>query len=94
MTDPDFRFEAILDGQVFEVGEIKFLNRVSYPYMVFDTHGQAIGDEYQLPTLRQVSPDINALFDALTDDKRMDVFSDYCCSCGSKNPSCQCWNDE
>ena len=30
----------------------------------------------------------------MTDDQRMEVFSNYCRHCGSDNPACQCWNDE
>lgn len=30
----------------------------------------------------------------MTDTQRMEVFSNYCTSCGCKDPSCQCWNDE
>lgn len=32
--------------------------------------------------------------DGLTDEQRMSVLSRYCRSCGAKDPSCQCWNDE
>lgn len=35
----------------------------------------------------------NALL-ALTDEERLDLFSDYCRNCGKADPSCQCWNDE
>jgi hypothetical protein len=37
---------------------------------------------------------IKAMLDALTDDERSDLFNEYCSSCGSKDPECQCWNDE
>jgi hypothetical protein len=30
----------------------------------------------------------------LTAEQRMELFHDYCLSCGSDNPKCQCWNDE
>lgn len=30
----------------------------------------------------------------LTDDQRLELFSDYCRSCGSDNPKCNCSNDE
>ena len=30
----------------------------------------------------------------LSDEERLDIFSDYCQSCGCNNPQCQCWNDE
>lgn len=32
--------------------------------------------------------------DTLTDDERSSLFSQYCRYCGSKDPRCQCWNDE
>lgn len=32
--------------------------------------------------------------DELTDQERADLFAHYCRDCGSKNPNCQCWNDE
>lgn len=35
-----------------------------------------------------------ALLDAMTDEQRMELFCDYCTECGSKDPRCQCWNDE
>lgn len=50
--------------------------------------------------------DLNSLKKALkdlTDDERMEIFSDYCLHCGrhdvneNNSPffrSCQCWNDE
>lgn len=30
----------------------------------------------------------------LTDGQRLHLFAQYCLGCGSKDPSCQCWNDE
>lgn len=30
----------------------------------------------------------------LTDEERLDLFAEYCAYCGSKDPSCKCWNDE
>jgi hypothetical protein len=30
----------------------------------------------------------------LTDEQRLELFHNYCLSCGSNNPKCQCWNDE
>lgn len=38
--------------------------------------------------------DIKTTLDNLTNDERMEIFYHYCRDCGSKNPSCQCWNDE
>lgn len=35
-----------------------------------------------------------ALLDAMSDDQRAELFSNYCRSCGCKDPRCQCWNDE
>lgn len=32
--------------------------------------------------------------DDLTDEQRLAVLSRYCRYCGSKNPDCQCGNDE
>lgn len=31
---------------------------------------------------------------SLTDDERLGIFMRHCRDCGSKNPSCQCMNDE
>lgn len=30
----------------------------------------------------------------LSEDERLDVFSNFCKSCGIDDPRCQCWNDE
>lgn len=30
----------------------------------------------------------------LSDEERREIFSNFCTSCGSENPSCQCWRDE
>ena len=30
----------------------------------------------------------------LTDEQRMEVFSDYCRYCGCDDPTCRCWDDE
>ena len=38
--------------------------------------------------------DLNKSLDKLTDDERYEVISKYCKHCGSKDPNCQCWNDE
>lgn len=32
--------------------------------------------------------------DQLTNEERLDIFTEYCRACGSKDPKCQCWNDE
>jgi len=32
--------------------------------------------------------------DELSDDERAELFRNYCKYCGSKDPRCQCWNDE
>jgi hypothetical protein len=29
----------------------------------------------------------------LTEEQRADLFSEYCVSCGSKDPRCRCWDD-
>jgi hypothetical protein len=34
------------------------------------------------------------LLNELTDEERTDIFYEYCRYCGSKNPRCQCMNDE
>ena len=34
------------------------------------------------------------LVDLLTAEQRLALFSNYCTSCGSDDPRCQCWNDE
>ena len=30
----------------------------------------------------------------LSDQERMEVFSQFCCHCGSDESRCYCWNDE
>lgn len=30
----------------------------------------------------------------LTHEQRTDIFNQFCKHCGSKDPDCQCWNDE
>jgi len=30
----------------------------------------------------------------LTDEQRMEVFSDYCRYCGCDDPTCRCWDDD
>ena len=37
---------------------------------------------------------IKGLADELTDEERYELISNYCKSCGDKNPRFQCWNDE
>lgn len=32
--------------------------------------------------------------DRLSEEDRLAVFQQYCTECGTKNPNCQCWNDE
>jgi hypothetical protein len=34
------------------------------------------------------------LLNRLTDEERLDIFTEYCRACGGKDPTCQCWNDE
>lgn len=46
---------------------------------------------WSLPTLVQIAK-LHA--DQLTDDQRVELMGNYCRSCGCKDPSCQCWNDE
>ena len=31
--------------------------------------------------------------DKLDDESRVDIFDCYCKHCGTKNPSCRCWDD-
>lgn len=35
-----------------------------------------------------------AALDELSNAQRCEVFAEYCCECGCKDPSCQCWNNE
>lgn len=39
-------------------------------------------------------PEISDIVAAMSDSQRMELFSNYCRSCGTNNPDCQCWNDE
>lgn len=34
-----------------------------------------------------------SIISKLTDDERIELFSDYCYGCGTKDKGCQCWND-
>ena len=36
---------------------------------------------------------VNLLME-FSENDRLDVFSHFCSSCGTDDPSCQCWNDE
>jgi DNA-directed RNA polymerase specialized sigma24 family protein len=38
--------------------------------------------------------DLKKLLDNLTDEQRKELIDHYCWGCGSKDVSCQCWNDE
>lgn len=40
------------------------------------------------------APSIADIVAAMSDTERVTLFSDYCLSCGSDDPKCQCWNDE
>lgn len=37
---------------------------------------------------------INSLLQLLTDDERLDVFSNYCRNCGTTNLPCSCSRDD
>ena len=37
---------------------------------------------------------IKVQLDVLSDEDRLELFSNYCKHCGTKNLGCQCWNDE
>ena len=54
--------------------------------------GTRRASECEFTTLDPV--DILAYLNALTDDERMEIISRFCHHCGSKDTSCQCWNDE
>jgi hypothetical protein len=32
--------------------------------------------------------------DLLTDEQRIELFSNYCKECGRKDPHCRCWDDD
>jgi len=64
-------------------------------------------DDKQFPVTVELNPDNRQIFtkkgfleliklslNSLSDDERMDMFSEYCKYCGENNPNCQCWNDE
>ena len=34
------------------------------------------------------------ILNKFTEEERLEVMNQYCKSCGSDNPKCQCWNDE
>ncbi len=37
---------------------------------------------------------VKKLLDEMSDDERFEIMDNYCRHCGSKDPSCQCWNDD
>lgn len=37
---------------------------------------------------------IIAMLDCMSSEDRIDIFGEYCASCGDKDPNCVCWNDE
>jgi len=37
---------------------------------------------------------IKVQLDELSDDERMELFLNYCRSCGCDDPGCCCWNDD
>ena len=41
-----------------------------------------------------INQPVKEALDRLSEEERLEVFCEYCTSCGSKNPTCQCWNDE
>lgn len=51
--------------------------------------GDFTGDD-----IRCIQEDLILLMAPLTDEQRYEVMSNFCTHCGSKNPNCQCWNDE
>jgi len=53
-------------------------------YMAVDKIIELIGDDY---TMAKHS------FVKLTDEQRVDIFSDYCTHCGSNDSTCRCWDD-
>ena len=46
------------------------------------------------PTVLATVDDIVKALMALTEDQRVEVFSNFCRNCGIDDPRCQCWNDE
>ena len=47
-----------------------------------------------LPTEAAKDVQLRASLKHLTDEQRIELFSDYCTHCGCNDPRCQCWNDE
>ena len=47
--------------------------------------------------IRNVSDSVDSIvagLKALTDEQRMEIFGNFCTSCGCDDPHCQCWNDK
>lgn len=44
--------------------------------------------------LNKLTDNTKSIIKNLSDEQRMEIFSDYCRHCGSTDPKCQCWNDE
>ncbi len=54
---------------------------------------QTIPNGEWVPATTPHAQAVNALL-SLTDEQRMSAFRLFCRHCGSKDPRCQCWNDE
>jgi hypothetical protein len=61
---------------------------------VFEWLDESVKQPYFNEEKKYSLEDIEKSLDALTNDERYDIFSKYCRSCGLKDTSCQCWNDE
>jgi hypothetical protein len=52
------------------------------------------GQDAYRRSMESLMNDARRALNALTDEQRADLFAEYCKFCGSKDPRCQCMNDE
>ncbi len=57
--------------------------------VVRDTNKDTYRENFSEPL-----PAAKYLMSLLSDEERVEVFSNYCCYCGLNDPDCQYWNDE
>lgn len=83
------------DGKIIdyntETGEMKaeFVGDFDIPSQTIFISSRAIenGREQKLEAIK-------VQLDVLSDEDRLELFSNYCRHCGTSELGCQCWNDE
>lgn len=83
--------------------EISRLREVMHPLANRQTVAEMMSDQNRPPEWADLSLQERVMYpeplasyavNQLTDGQRLHLFAQYCRGCGSKDPSCQCWNDE